>query len=246
MSVSTLGFAVRVNGSCQSNEVDCGQTVFPYHACCPSGSFCPQQYNVNCCPTSANCTATLIQDPQCANQTWDLYDNNGYFCCHKGRTGYASTTNSDGCALPGYAFRSGEVLLNVITTEQAVTSSASSTSSVSTQTFSTLLDTSTTASTARVAANPSKTNTGAIVGGVIGGIVVGIAIALAIWILRRKKRSRSSAKGTGIPVLGQNKPQELHGAEVAQLDDQHRYGEMSTSQEAKQLASPHGVSELPG
>jgi hypothetical protein len=76
--------------------------------------------NVNrisqCCPTSANCTGILLQNPQCANQSWNLYDNSGYFCCEKGLIGYASTTDSDGCASPGYAFQSGEVVLAIIST----------------------------------------------------------------------------------------------------------------------------------
>jgi hypothetical protein len=76
--------------------------------------------NVNrpsqCCPTSANCTGILLQNPQCANQSWNLYDNRGYFCCEKGLIGYASTTDSDGCASPGYAFQSGEVALRIVST----------------------------------------------------------------------------------------------------------------------------------
>jgi hypothetical protein len=136
MSVSPSGFALRMNGSCQTSEVDCGATVAPYRACCPSGSFCPSQYNVDasqtlslqdmdadsaqCCPTSANCTNTLLQNPQCANQTWGLYDNGGYFCCQKGVAGYAATTDSDGCASPGYIFRSGEILLEIVSTGQGI------------------------------------------------------------------------------------------------------------------------------
>jgi len=47
MSVSTSGFALRINGTCPSNDVDCGVTIEPYHVCCPGNSFCPSQYNVN-------------------------------------------------------------------------------------------------------------------------------------------------------------------------------------------------------
>jgi hypothetical protein len=138
MSVSTSGFALRINVTCPITGVDCGATAPPYRACCPADSFCPRLYNVDvsqqfeeeenifsanntnhdlqCCPTSANCTNILVQNPQCANQSWNLYDNGGYFCCEQGYTGYASTGNSDGCAEPGYAFRSGEVLLSIIST----------------------------------------------------------------------------------------------------------------------------------
>ncbi|KAK0729581.1 hypothetical protein B0H67DRAFT_465913, partial [Lasiosphaeris hirsuta] len=109
------GFALRMNGTCQDDEVDCGTTVQPYRVCCPEASFCLPQYNVNCCPTAANCTSSLVQKPHCANDTWDLYDNNGYFCCLKGLLGYAATlTDSDGCASPGYEYQNGEVALRLI------------------------------------------------------------------------------------------------------------------------------------
>ena len=110
------GFALRRNGSCLGTETECGETVSPYHACCPSGSFCPHQYNVACCPTAANCTQTLLPDPQCANADWDLFDNNGYFCCLRGLAGYATPGNTDGCAEAGYRFQDGEQLLRTIST----------------------------------------------------------------------------------------------------------------------------------
>lgn len=114
LDISNSGFARRSNGSCFSTETDCGVTRAPFHACCPSGSFCPSQYNVNCCPTVANCTQSLLVNPQCANGTLDLFDNNGYFCCLHGATGGASTADSDICAEPGYVFNDGERLLSVI------------------------------------------------------------------------------------------------------------------------------------
>ena len=56
MSVSTSGFALRINGTCPANDVDCGATVDPYRVCCPANSFCPSQYNVNV-------RQTLIYEP---------------------------------------------------------------------------------------------------------------------------------------------------------------------------------------
>jgi len=48
MAASPSGFALRLNGSsCLRQEVDCGTTLPPYRVCCPEGSFCPAQYNVN-------------------------------------------------------------------------------------------------------------------------------------------------------------------------------------------------------
>ena len=113
------GFAIRRNGSCLLSEVDCGQTVAPFRACCPARGSCPHQYNVDCCPSPANCTQALLKNPNCANSTWTLYDNSGYFCCAPGTIGYgASLTDSDGCADPGYA-PEGAILLSVISAGQS-------------------------------------------------------------------------------------------------------------------------------
>ncbi|KAK3356843.1 hypothetical protein B0T25DRAFT_516395 [Lasiosphaeria hispida] len=122
MAASPLGFALRLNGSsCLSQEVDCGATVAPYRICCPAGSFCPSQYNVNCCPSADNCTASLIENARCANETWDLYDNGGFFCCLKGLFGYAArATDSNGCGSEGYILKSGEVRLPLIEAGQGI------------------------------------------------------------------------------------------------------------------------------
>lgn len=136
MTASPSGFALRLNGStCLSQEIDCGTTVSPYRVCCPATSFCPKQYNVDvceppqndrhvlvqltnraqCCPSASNCTTSLIESPRCANETWDLYDNGGFFCCLNGHFGYAArVTNSNGCGSEGYVLQSGELRLPLI------------------------------------------------------------------------------------------------------------------------------------
>jgi hypothetical protein len=55
-----------------------------------------------------------VKTPKCANETWDLYDNNGYFCCLQDTTGYSTPEDSDGCASPGYPFAEDETLLSKI------------------------------------------------------------------------------------------------------------------------------------
>ena len=55
MSASPSGFALRENGTCQANEVDCGVTINPYRVCCPALSFCPSQYSVNVRPSKSLC-----------------------------------------------------------------------------------------------------------------------------------------------------------------------------------------------
>ncbi|OJJ04443.1 hypothetical protein ASPVEDRAFT_136159 [Aspergillus versicolor CBS 583.65] len=81
MSATNFGWALRKNGSCLASEVDCGETVAPYRVCCPNGSFCPHANNVACCPSKSYCTDALNGQPRCANSTWDLFINGGYFCC---------------------------------------------------------------------------------------------------------------------------------------------------------------------
>lgn len=110
------GFAIRRNGSCLAGlEVDCGQTRAPYHACCPTGFACPHQYNVACCPPGNNCTDALLAAPSpvCANGTWDLFDNGGYFCCEHGLPGY-NRDDSNGCAKPGVPLESGVQMLSTV------------------------------------------------------------------------------------------------------------------------------------
>ncbi|KAK1767379.1 hypothetical protein QBC33DRAFT_67052 [Phialemonium atrogriseum] len=241
MSIS--GFALRNNGSCADNEVDCGQTAAPYHACCPKSAFCPRQYNVDCCPSAENCTTTLLRDPQCANRSWDLYDNGGYFCCERGFVGYATPGNSDGCAAPGYAFRSGEKLLPIISsaTPSSTTSPISTTPSSSPSASAT--------TPADSSGGGGGSDKGAIIGGVVGGVVgVLVLVALSIFFWRRQKRSRGNPQDStaykggigGVPELAgsdltpeQRSAHEMDGydgrgkvAGPAQLPERHEYNEL--------------------
>ncbi|KAI0597953.1 hypothetical protein F4775DRAFT_601912 [Biscogniauxia sp. FL1348] len=72
------GWAIRRSGSCLlTREVDCGVTSY--------------------CRTGENCTANLAAAPFCANSSWIMYNNAGYFCCEEGQVGY-NNGNTDGCA----------------------------------------------------------------------------------------------------------------------------------------------------
>jgi hypothetical protein len=117
------GFAIRRNGTCISgHETDCGVTEPPFRGCCPLGFECPTQYNIACCPSGQNCTESLLSAPEqkCANSTWDLYDNGGYFCCEHGLEGFNETTTfSNVCAEPE-ASLSGVVPLPIISTGQCI------------------------------------------------------------------------------------------------------------------------------
>ncbi|KAL9036423.1 MAG: hypothetical protein Q9180_004311 [Flavoplaca navasiana] len=179
------GFAIRRMGSCPTNEVDCGATAAPYHACCPSGSSCPPQYNIDCCPSPANCTLTLLEEPRCANASWTLYDNHGYFCCAPGTIGYNdSRTFSDGCAAPGTPPQGAEYLAVVSAGQTATTSSASSAASAPPSSPNNSPD-----------SDSSSSNTGAIAGGVIGGIAAIVISAIIAFYLYRKRKNRSLSDG---------------------------------------------------
>ena len=124
----TSGWALRGNQTCPAGESECGETAHGFVGCCPASSPCLPQYNDVCCPPSKrqtpppyvnrvyiseifidsfchcldiNCTDALVDAGSwCADPTWVLCNNNGYFCCLPGQTCY-SDGNTDGCAYPG-------------------------------------------------------------------------------------------------------------------------------------------------
>ncbi|KAF2241665.1 hypothetical protein BU26DRAFT_610545 [Trematosphaeria pertusa] len=179
------GFAIRRNGSCLAGgyEVDCGQTRTPFRLCCPTGLECPSQQNFACCsPENISCTSALLPEPKCANATWDLFDNEGYFCCEHGLPGY-NIRGTHGCASPGFVYSGGEESLSTVQAGQpsASSSTVSATSS----------NTSPPAATNTPSTGGSSTPTGAIVGGVLGGIAAISILVVGAWcILRRKRQQR--------------------------------------------------------
>ncbi|KAJ9211655.1 hypothetical protein DTO166G4_6794 [Paecilomyces variotii] len=203
--VSTSGFALRINGSCADTEQDCGGTVGSFRACCPAGSFCPSQYNVNCCPSSANCTESLVAKPKCANETWDLYDNNGYFCCLQDTTGYSTPGNSDGCASPGYPFSEDETLLSKISAGQNIATATSTTSSASSPTTTTTRSLSGTLTPpASTASSHGSMTTGDMIAAIVGSIGGFIVIVGVIWMTFRRHRRRRTAERP-VPISDQVK-----------------------------------------
>lgn len=112
----TEGWAIRRNGTCVNGlEVDCGQTLAPFHGCCPTGLQCPRAFNLACCNPGQNCTESLLAAPQpvCANATWDLFDNGGFFCCESGYRAY-NRRSTNVCAKPGVSVSAGDIPLTLI------------------------------------------------------------------------------------------------------------------------------------
>lgn len=250
MSTSPSGFALRKNGTCELQEVDCGKTVNPYRVCCPHASSCPSQYNVDvrcislisspslmsvwltgyqCCPTSANCTLSLIPTPRCANTTWDLYDNDGYFCCLPGLIGYAAkNTNSNGCASPGYEFQAGEVQLRLIRAgETGVLSSLSpSTSTTSSKSSTSAVESATTVPPPPLTDEGLSTGAkaGIGVGAGIGVLILFIVGTLFIRGTFRRRRSTELDGGAGQSpgeVAGEGKEKAQHASTTPELGDGH-------------------------
>ncbi|KAL5337934.1 hypothetical protein BJX70DRAFT_399202 [Aspergillus crustosus] len=202
---STLGWALRQNGSCLTQEEDCGPTVEPYRVCCPAGSYCPRAYNIVCCPSSLNCTDALQARPVCANSTWDLYYNGGYFCCEHGTKGYATSVESNGCGEPEYELADSETQLSIISagtvststrTLESTTPTSQSSSSTSTSTWTSIsTPASTQTGSSQSDAEASGPNVGAVAGGVMGGVAGAALIVALVWLLFRMRRQKQRSEG---------------------------------------------------
>ncbi|OQE20552.1 hypothetical protein PENSTE_c013G09965 [Penicillium steckii] len=233
---SNFGWSIRRNGStCLGSEVDCGPTVPPFRNCCPSGSFCPHANNVACCPTEEFCDDALNGQPHCANSTWDLYINGGYFCCDKGTIGYAVDGGSNGCGEPGYKLQEGETSLKVVSAAPTTTSS----SSISTSTSSPSTTPAPTATQSASAESSSTTaNTGAIAGGVVGGVAgAAILIALAWYFIRRSRKPQPLQSEPSEQMATSNHYQPVPPAELSV--------EGSSVSELPGVGKPTPVAELP-
>ncbi|PYH95688.1 hypothetical protein BO71DRAFT_397790 [Aspergillus ellipticus CBS 707.79] len=231
------GFAIRRNNSCLSDEVGCGPTWETWHACCPSGSFCPGSKisipNNVCCPSWTDCTANIEDPPVCAESSWGLYNYTGYFCCPSSQEGFmVKGTDWVGCSgadSPGNASYSA---VKEISTGSAT---ASVTSSTSTSGVSSTITSAATATGTSSSSSSSHTNTGAIAGGVVGGVVGAAAIgALLFFFLRRPKKMQTAAPPVSQPpyseyshITGTSEMSELNGqsrpAELMSSTDQPRY-----------------------
>lgn len=91
---SPYGYALRRRDACLSDEVDCGRTWRPFHACCPHGTICPSQSSTSiCCQSPSDCSALLQGHPHCGNSSANLYFANNYFCCAQDAWGFEWNNN---------------------------------------------------------------------------------------------------------------------------------------------------------
>ena len=57
----------------------------------------------------------MDDDPRCSNPRWDLFKNNGYFCCRGGDTGYnANKTDTNGCLAAKDDLKDDQVRLEIV------------------------------------------------------------------------------------------------------------------------------------
>ncbi|KAJ5937950.1 hypothetical protein N7454_004292 [Penicillium verhagenii] len=205
MSSSTnIGYSSRSNGTCGSTEVECGQTWAPYHACCPSGTYCPSgQSNVICCDSNANCLDYFKDDPKCANSTANLYKANGYFCCAEGLSAFELSNGYVGCTDDISLLGNSVTLLHVSsvgsTSSTATSTSTSATSPVSTIASTTANTTPTSSATTGGDAtnNTPSTNTAAIAGGVVGGVAAVAILAGLLWFFLRRRNKQNQVDTSG-------------------------------------------------
>lgn len=118
MSIQTMGYARRNNGSCPETEANCQHTARDQFACCPLGLGCVKGRGDNtvCCPpNSGDCTNELDRQPRCADTAWRMYNNSEPFCCEKtSLSAFDTNGKADVCADVGYQTQEGDHLLGTI------------------------------------------------------------------------------------------------------------------------------------
>ncbi|EAU33250.1 predicted protein [Aspergillus terreus NIH2624] len=195
------GFALRRMDGCLGSESKCYATWGGYWGCCPGDAVCPgaEKYIPNniCCPTSANCTAQLLDQPHCANTSWSMFYFQAYFCCEPNQYGFWTSEDINygnfGCSdsipnNPNYT------TLNPVKQGSASGSAIVSTIPPTSTASSPATDTSTsTATSIGAASGGSSTNTGAIAGGVVGGVAGAVLIIAALWFFMRRHRASKAA-----------------------------------------------------
>ncbi|KAL4876743.1 hypothetical protein BJY04DRAFT_222752 [Aspergillus karnatakaensis] len=241
------GVAIRRNGTCSSseNEVSCGNTWGDWYRCCPEDTVCGD--GGVCCPTDSGCENPILADVHCANNgTWDLYEEDGYFCCDHGKTGFRATNLVSGgesvvgvgCAdeYPEGEYNSAIVPVAIgtdvsSTATPSPTSSTTSTTNTPTQTAA--------PDTPDSDSDSSSTNVGAIAGGVVGG-VAGLALIIAlVWFLLRRRKQRFSQVPTSY--------QESHPSHFEQKYNPVAVGgELDNSVASAELSSNAVRAELDG
>ncbi|KAI0154868.1 hypothetical protein GGR57DRAFT_511828 [Xylariaceae sp. FL1272] len=176
------GWAIRRNNSCYSGiEQDCGETAHSYHACCPTSSKCSKRSkDYVCCPDGEDCTADLTVGPYCANSSWVMFNNHGFFCCDRGAVGY-NDSNADGCLAPGSDLPEGAVPLAALVQNKTSITGPDDSGSGS--------------------GSGSSVSTGTIAGAVVGGVAGVLIILVLVWFLIRKRKKSKITSPEAQPIV---------------------------------------------
>ncbi|KAI1265899.1 hypothetical protein F5Y18DRAFT_30863 [Xylariaceae sp. FL1019] len=180
------GWAVRRSNSCSSGiEQDCGETAHSYHACCPKSSKCSKPSNdYVCCRDGEDCTADLRATPYCANSSWVMFNNRGFFCCDRGAVGY-NDSNVDGCLPPDSNLPDGAVPLAVLVQNKTSITGPDGPDGPDDPDSD----------------SRSSVSKGTIAGAVVGGVAGVLIILGVIWLLLRKRRKSKTASPEAQPIV---------------------------------------------
>ncbi|KAF2679271.1 hypothetical protein K458DRAFT_119530 [Lentithecium fluviatile CBS 122367] len=241
MSIDNIdqGWAIRRNGSCHDhNEKECGETRFPFRACCPNGYECPKQNNLACClpsnpPGSNNCSVALQSKPRCANATWDLFDNGGYFCCARGLPGY-NISGTNGCASPGFVYKGNEQALSTIQAGQGLTSSTTSTATSAPPS-------STEAPPTDTPSRGFSTPAGTIAGAAVGGAAAVCIIVLMVWFVLRQRPQKKDENQYAWKAHADYAEHQLDDAQAVHEAD----GGLTKDRNVKELSANQSPIEMP-
>ncbi|KAJ5787510.1 hypothetical protein N7457_002500 [Penicillium paradoxum] len=143
MSTIQAGYPIRRQGNC--GQYTGSETWDDFWNCCPRGTSGPADYGDNTqCPDSD----TGAVPAQCANSTWTLWWNKGYFCCEPALMGFTNGFGWYGCGTK-------TLIQSNDTWVQATPTGTCLSSPTSTASF-----------------TGSSSDTGAIVGAAVGGFLV--------------------------------------------------------------------------
>ena len=136
----------------------------------------------------------MASGPRCADPTYNLCDNGGYFCCLPGKLCY-SNGNTDGCADADHKLSAGQYFLQTIRQVQPSTTSGATKSPESPAASQTTAPSDRTLSTSSSPLSPSSSSSS---GGLDRSDQIDIAVPIAIgipslmisfWLAWRKWRS---------------------------------------------------------
>ncbi|KAF2671183.1 hypothetical protein BT63DRAFT_210032 [Microthyrium microscopicum] len=190
------------SGNCVSGTTTCGTA-----SCCPNGWTCntsgSQQASTSapiCCPSSGDCTATVLALHTCADTSWDLYSFGGYFCCASDTVGTYSSAGKQ-CLAKSLPIPTSISLTKVTqatsTPTGAATSGGSKVTSASAGTTTAVGGNTSSSSGSNSGSGSGSSGTVTKVpqtAAIAIAVLAGVVVLLVIFIIWRCRRSRKNAQ----------------------------------------------------